>query len=165
MVIAPARGSTAQPQREPSPTNPPNDDDDDVIMVDFVQQSPVKRKDEGDQPSPRPAKRRSFWVEVPPRRKASVKRESSSPEVTTSAEGAVPVPKEEPDQEFSNALAVIRNVSRILQAPIPEDRGTTEVIPALFHLLNRQISRKIRKRWMTYPYTRGSQRSAWISFR
>jgi len=118
MVIAPARGSTAPPQREPSLAHPQSDDDD-VIMVDSVQQTRGKRKNDGDQPNPRPAKRQSFWVEVPPRHKTlsvSVKVEPSNPEVTIEAEGTTPTPKQEPDQELTDALAVIRNVSYILDS-------------------------------------------------
>ena len=107
-------GSAAQPQREPSPAHL-QDDDDDVIVVDWVRQSPGKRKGGSDQSSPRPKKRQTFWVEVPPRPKrapsVSVKRESSSPEVgPIEAEGAGLAVKQEPDQEASTALSAIRNV-------------------------------------------------------
>jgi len=106
-ALALTRGSTAQPQREPGPT-------DDVVMVDFPLQPPGKRKDEGDHPSPRPAKRKTFWVEVPLRQKVlsvSVKKEPSSPRVVAEAGGATLAVKQEPDREASNALSVIRNVS------------------------------------------------------
>jgi len=102
-----------QPQREPSPTYP---DDDDVIIVDPPRQSPSKRKAGRDQPSPRPTKRQSFWVEVPPypKRKgvpaAPAKQELSTPE-DVAVPATAPGVKEEPDQEMTNALAVIRKVS------------------------------------------------------
>ena len=84
-------------------------------MVDLARQSLGKRKGEGDEPSPRPAKQQTFWVQVPPRRKVlSVKREASSPEVATEAEGATLALKQDSDQELANALAVTRNVSYIL---------------------------------------------------
>ena len=114
MALIPAKGSTAQPEPEPSLNHPQNDDDD-VIIVDSVQRSPGKRKGEGDQSNPRPTKRQIFWVEVPPRRKrvpsVSVKWEPSSPEVAVKPEGAASTVKQEPNQEVSNALSVIRNVS------------------------------------------------------
>ena len=100
------------PQQEPSQIHP---DEDDVIMVDPPQQSPDKRKAGRDQPSPRPTKRQTFWVEVPPHPKrkmvpsAPVKQEPSTPEDTIMPATASGV-KEEPDQEMANALAVIRNV-------------------------------------------------------
>ena len=104
----------AEQQREPSLTRL-QDDDDDVVMVNPVRSSPGKRKGEDNQSNPRPAKRPTFWVAVPPRRKralsASVKREQSSPEAAIEVEDATVVPKQEPDQELANALAVIRNVS------------------------------------------------------
>ena len=122
MSLVPAKESTTQPQREPSLNHPQNDGDD-VVMVDSIRQSPGKRKRESDQSDPRPEKRQTFWVEVPPRRKkvlsVSVKREQSSPEVVIEAEDATSTltPKQEPDQELANTLALIKNVSGILNRP------------------------------------------------
>ena len=102
--------------RNPSPTylQDDEDDDDDVIIVDSVRQSPGKRKGGSGQPSPRPKKRQTFWVEVPPRPKrvpsVPAKREPPSPKVVMNGEGASLVVKQEPDQEASNALSIIRNV-------------------------------------------------------
>jgi len=92
-------------------------------MVDSVRRSPGKRKGEGDQPNPRPAKRPTCWVAVPPRRKralsVSVKQEQSSPEAAE-VEDATVVPKQEPDQEASNALSIIRNVSLAFPPTTPQ---------------------------------------------
>lgn len=99
-------------QREPSLTQPQGDGD--VIMVDSARQPLGKRKGEGDRPSPRPTKRKTFWVEVPPRQNVlsiSVKREPSSFRVVAEAGGTTLALKQEPNQEASNALSVIRNVS------------------------------------------------------
>ena len=105
-----------QPQREPGPTHPQNDDDD-VIIVDSPHQSLGKRKGGGDQPSLRPTKRKTFWVEVPPlpkwRRVLStlvVPGSESNPNGTSQVIATAPTVKEEPDQEIANALAVVRNV-------------------------------------------------------
>ena len=106
--------------RKPSPAH--SQDDDDVIIVDFVQRSPGKRKGGSDQSSSRPTKRQMCWVEIPPRPKrappASVKLEPLSPDDATQVIVPTPVVKGEPDEEISSALAVIRNVSRTLDFPL-----------------------------------------------
>ena len=154
-----------QLQQEPSPAHP-QDDDDDMIMVDSVPQSPGKRKGEGDGSSPRPAKRQSFWVQVPPRPKRtlpdSVKSELQSPDDTIQA--PAPAVKEDPDQEMSAALAVIRNVSHIVYFPLRVSWNNRHHSHLVF-LPNRQTRRKARRAWVMYPFIRGSRRLAWISFR
>lgn len=101
-----------QPRREYSLQG-----DDEVIVMDSVRRSPGKRQGEDDQANPRPTKRQTVWVEVPPRRKkalsVSVKQEPSSPEVVVKIEGVTPTVKRERNdhREASSALSVIRNVS------------------------------------------------------
>jgi hypothetical protein len=103
-------------QRERSQVLLQDDDEDDAIIVDPVQHSANKRKGRSGQSSPRPAKRQTVWVEVPPRPKrvpsASVKLERPTQDDIHSIATA-PIVKEEPDEEFASALATIRNVSRI----------------------------------------------------
>ena len=105
-----------QPQQELGPARL---DEDDVIMVDPPQQSLGKRKweDSGDQPSPRPTKRQTLSVDVPPHLEddwilsALGEHEPSTPEDIIMASTPDSGVEEEPDQEVVNALAVIRNVS------------------------------------------------------
>lgn len=115
-----------RPRRASSSTHPPGGSDD-ATIVDWVRQPPNKRKGKDDQPNPRPAKRQTFWVEVPPRPKrvssVSVKREPSSPDVAIETEGATLAVKRELDQEASNALSVIRSANvEVSHNPHPELR-------------------------------------------
>jgi len=105
-------------------------------MVDPPQQLPDKRKREN-QPSPRPTKRQTFWVEIPsrPKRKGilstPVKHEPSTPEDAIVLD-TVPRVKEEPDQEMVNALAVIRNVSWGLNTLLRISRSNYRLTFAIF---------------------------------
>ena len=71
------------------------------------QQPQGKRKGGTDQSNPRPKKRQVFWVEVPPMRRPK----PPSTNRIIRVEAAVPVIRQESDQEMANALAAIRNVS------------------------------------------------------
>lgn len=96
----------------------PQSDDDDVIIVGPPRHSLGKRKVGDGQQNPRPPKRQTFWVEVPPHPKrlktklTSVKVEESTPGPSTwQVTGTIPVVKEEPDLEMGGVLAVIGNAS------------------------------------------------------
>ena len=120
-MVAPTNGGSRVRLRPKTSPADLQGSDDDVVVVDSIRRSSRKRKSESVQSSPRPRKRQTVWVEVPPRRiralSLAVKREPLSPEAAIEGESSTLTLKQEPDREASNALSALRNVSPSFPPP------------------------------------------------